>query len=165
MRIPISVDALQKCLSYCPDTGILTWRVRRSSNVPAGSVAGTNHRERLSFWLDGQRYMVHRAVWAIFYGEWPDGEIDHINCNAKDNRIVNLRVVSKIQNQRNKRPSKVNTTGFKGVYFNKRDEKYYAEITTNGTRTFLGAFAVATQAHEAYKSAAKELHGEYARSE
>ena len=46
----------------------------------------------------GKLIYAHRAAWAIHFGEWPKGEIDHINGDASDNRIINLRVVNRTEN-------------------------------------------------------------------
>ena len=63
----------------------------------------------------------------------PDGmEVDHINCDGLDNRRLNLRLATKAQNQHNQRLSCANTSGLKGVTWNKRGEKWQAQIMLNG---------------------------------
>ena len=99
----------------------------------------------------------------VIMGE-PDGKmIDHINVNPLDNRRGNLRTCTNQQNQCNKNKTKSNTSGFKGVYFKKQNQKFVARIGLNGKKKHLGYFATAEAAHEEYKKAAVKYHGEFAR--
>ena len=106
---------LKTLLSYDPETGELTWRVRgvpRIDNRLAGKPAliGTSDGYRVGKIMT-QNLKAHRVAWAIYYGEWPKAMLDHINGNRADNRIVNLRTVSPVQNSQNQRPHKSNTSG------------------------------------------------------
>jgi hypothetical protein len=91
------------------------------------------------------------------------GIIDHINGDGLDNRKENLRFSSKSQNQWNKRT--VNKIGFKGVKEDYRSKTplFYANISANKKRYYLGSFRTPEEAHEAYKKAAIALHGEFAK--
>jgi hypothetical protein len=94
----------------------------------------------------------------------PDGKmIDHKNVNPLDNRRENLRVCTTQQNQCNKNKQSNNTSGFKGVSFHKRDQKFQAHIKINGKKKHLGYFVTAEAAHDAYKRAAIQHNGEFAR--
>lgn len=88
--------------------------------------------------------------------------VDHENHNTLDNRRLNLRLVNRYQSQWNKKRSRNNTSGFKGVSFNKASGKWFARIGFNNKTFHLGAFQTATMAHEAYRTAALRLHGEFA---
>ena len=99
----------------------------------------------------------------IIMGE-PEGlEIDHINLNPLDNRRENLRIATTQQNCKNKNKYSTNTSGFKGVSFNKQKQKFEARISIDGKKKFLGYFATAVGAHEEYKRAAIQHNGEFAR--
>ena len=76
----------------------------------------------------------------LYYKAWPDGEIDHINGDRADNRICNLRVVSKQQNARNVGLGKGNVSGHLGVSYSSRDKRWAAHIGVNGVRVYLGSF-------------------------
>lgn len=87
---------------------------------------------------------------------------DHINKNKHDNQRRNLRVATQQQNNCNVNRRKDNTSGYKGVYFNKPIQKYVALIKVNGKRKHLGCFVEAVNAAKAYDEAAKQFHGEFA---
>jgi HNH endonuclease/AP2 domain len=89
-------------------------------------------------------------------------EVDHVNKDKLDNRRQNLRLASKSQNARNRGANKNNTSGFKGVSWNKRDNKWQALIRVHLKKKFLGYFDDPTEAAKAYDKAAKELHEEFA---
>ena len=102
---------------------------------------------------------LHRMI----MGE-PEGmDVDHKNVNPLDNRRENLRVATTQQNQYNKNKNKTNTSGFKGVSFKKQNQKFVAQIRIDGKNKHLGYFSTAEGAHECYKRAAIQHHGEFAR--
>jgi hypothetical protein len=107
--------------------------------------------------------LCHKLLSRVIMGE-PDGkEVDHINVNPLDNRRENLRIATHTQNQCNKTKYSNNTSGFKGVSFHKKAQKFNARISIDGKRKHIGLFATAAAAHEAYKKAAVKYHGEFAR--
>jgi hypothetical protein len=92
-----------------------------------------------------------------------DMEVDHINHNTLDNRKCNLRVVPKCVNAQNTLISSNNTSGFKGVSFDKSRAAWMASISSNGKQISLGRFPSAELAARAYDDAARRLHGPLAR--
>lgn len=96
----------------------------------------------------------------IVHGAIPDGlEIDHINGDESDNRICNLRLATKSENQQNKRrPRKDNKAGLLGVCWFERAKKWRAQITVNGECKYLGLYVTPEEAHAAYLTAKRELH-------
>jgi len=90
-------------------------------------------------------------------------EVDHVNGDGLDNRRVNLRRSTHAQNLRNTVKRADNTSGLKGVCFHKQCRKWKAQIRLNGKNRHLGLFATSEAAHQAYCTAAAELHGEFAR--
>lgn len=89
--------------------------------------------------------------------------IDHINGIRWDNRKINLRVATNKDNIRNARLSRANTSGYKGVIFDRRRGKYYAAICVNGQKKFLGYFIDPVTAARAYDRAAVFYFGVFAR--
>lgn len=107
--------------------------------------------------VDGKSYLAHRLVWLLVYREWPD-EIDHIDRDRMNNRLNNLRAVTRNENMHNQRMSKNNSSGYPGVCFHKQRNKYMANIGVNGKRTHLGLFPTAEQAFTAYMLAKIQYH-------
>lgn len=89
--------------------------------------------------------------------------VDHRDRNTLDNRKKNLRPATRAQNAWNRGKLSTNRSGFKGVHWDKNGRCWRAKIEANGVRHKLGKFPTAQAAHEAYKAAALELHGEFAR--
>jgi len=89
-------------------------------------------------------------------------EVDHINKDTLDNQKANLRLASRSQNARNRSMFSNNKSGFKGVYFCKRIQRFIAQIICNKKRYKLGHFHTAIDAAKAYNDAAIKFHGEFA---
>lgn len=90
------------------------------------------------------------------------GQIDHINRNPLDNRRSNLREATARQNIANMALTKLNKSGVKGVFWNKRQNKWNARIKDHGKLIYLGSFFCLRKAAQAYDRAAKEMYGEFA---
>lgn len=158
-RISLTVDQIRERLSYEPATGIFRWLVPyRGKDI--GKEAGWEDHGYVRIELCRTTHAAHRLAWLHTYGEWPIGQIDHINGIRSDNRIVNLRDVSHSINAQNQRSSHShNCTGILGVSFHKRDNRWVAGISVNGKRLHLGNFRTPEAASTAYLSA-KRLHHE-----
>jgi hypothetical protein len=136
------------------DAGLLFWRERNNNDIIRDS--------RLKSWnsryankpalncLDGFGYLhgriskvpykAHRVLWALYYGDWPKNEIDHINRIRTDNRIVNLRDVTSSQNNQNRKIGLNNKTGVIGVCWDVLRGKWKATIRLNHKQTNIGRF-------------------------
>jgi hypothetical protein len=88
--------------------------------------------------------------------------VDHVNRNGLDNRRINLRPATVSQNQANRGPLSNNTSGYKGVSWNRGRHKWSAIIKVAGEVTRLGFFDDPIEAARAYNQAASEAFGEYA---
>jgi hypothetical protein len=88
--------------------------------------------------------------------------IDHINHNGLDNRKENLRICTNAENVRNSRNSQNNTSGYKGVCWDKSNKKWKARIGKDYKQIHIGCFDILEEAARAYDAKAKELFGEYA---
>ena len=108
--------------------------------------------------IGGKDYLAHRIIWLWYYGTWPEGDIDHINRNKIDNRIDNLRVVSKSENGHNQNIHRTNTSGYPGVSWHKASKKYQARIMGDNKRINLGFFNAAEEAYRAYQLAKIKYH-------
>lgn len=107
---------------------------------------------------------MHRMVIERTLGRPLDKEerVDHINCDPLDNRRENLRLATHAQNGKNKKLFKNNTSGYKGVYQEKKTGKWCSKIMADGKLHHLGTFATKEEAYAVYCDAAQKLHGEYA---
>lgn len=161
----ITQEYLRSIVDYNPETGIFRWsKVRYGTSV--GKIAGTLTDEGyVQIMIDRVGYRAHRLAWLYVHGYMP-GEVDHIDQKGlkSDNRLCNLRPATSAQNKHNKGLTKRNTSGYKGVSYDKSRNKYCAAIMVNGKTTHLGRFNTAEDAHKAYCKAAHELHGNFART-
>jgi hypothetical protein len=155
----LTAERLRELLSYDPETGLFTWKVRRNGFVKAGSTAGTvGTGGYVYIRLDNRPFMAHRLAWFFSFGEWPAQHIDHINGVPSDNRLSNIRPCSRHENMQNTAKYKNNTTGLSGAYLDKKRGCFTSVITHQGKQTFLGTFASAELAHAAYIEAKARLH-------
>lgn len=166
-------------LSYDPITGDLTWKKRACTLFKtkracsawnarySGRKAGHRHhqdgkRRIVAVNLMGSMMSAHRIIWIMVHGHIPDGMMpDHIDGNPFNNRLANLRIASKAENNRNRAASSRNTCGIKGVRY--KCGKWYARITVDGTVHYLGAHQTKGLASVAYAKASLRYHGQFAR--
>lgn len=111
-------------------------------------------------YINGKWITMHKLIM-----DTPPGkEVDHINCNKLDNRKINLRIVTKSQNNMNRKPYKNSSSKFKGVFWDKNLKKWRAYITLNKKRKWLGSFNSEEEAAIVYDSEATKLFGKYAKT-
>ena len=154
----ITAEWLRSALSYNPLTGVFIWRVRTGPRVRKNMVAGgLNKHGYVDISLMGRKYIGHRLAFLYVTGEWPKGEVDHINGIRSDNRWENLRDVNRSHNAQNRRSaSSNNSTGLLGV--SKHGKHWRARIQLNGTMLNLGTFDSAEAAHTCYINNKRQLH-------
>jgi hypothetical protein len=151
----VTAERLRSLFHYCDDTGVFT----RIASIPrggqAGSVAGgKTGAGYVALYIDGRRYWAHRLVWLYMHGRWPK-EIDHINGVRDDNRIANLREVSRRKNGQNRVEHR--SGRLVGCYYLRARKKWVAQIRVSGINKYLGIFPTEREAHEAYESALAEV--------
>lgn len=158
----LTFDCLRSLLDYDPETGIFRWRVSRG-RASSGSIAGARaHHGYISIGIFGRIYYAHRLAWFWMTGSWPSEEVDHEDTDTSNNSWLNLRKAAHHQNMRNRGMQKNNTSGFKGVV--KIGSNFRAQIQSGENHHNLGTFKTPQEAHAAYLTAAKLLHGEFARA-
>lgn len=163
----LSVDTLRRLLAYNPETGLFDWLERprdlckteqsfkawntKFSGKPAftrvdieGYYAGA---------IFNKMYRAHRVAFAHYHGHWPKNQIDHINQDRTDNRIINLRDVSHAENGTNQKLPSNNTSGVCGVIWYKARQKWQVRIKVDGVTKHLGYFTDISAAAAARKSA------------
>lgn len=171
-----SPDILRQLLHYDADTGAMIWRERTPDFFPeAGHRAEHNAAKWNALWaglpalsyqsrggylvgsIFHKKFLAHRVAFAICHDRWPTF-VDHINGIRTDNRVINLREVSRRENQMNQRRNTTNTSGHMGVSFNNAAKKWVAYIKVGGQHLHLGSFSMMCDAITARKSAEKD-HG------
>jgi hypothetical protein len=120
------IELIRQLLDYDPLTGVFVWK---HSGTEAGSI---DDKEYSRICISNQLYTTSRLAWAHFHGEDPyPMEIDHINRIRWDNRIENLRKVSRFGNSQN---TNLGESGVRGVLRDRSGKKWYGQITVDGKR-------------------------------
>jgi len=165
-------DFVRENMGYDPETGLLTWKVRKQGRV-LGKPIGKFDKDGylvVSYSENGRkdgrkkRFCVHRIIWVWVHGKEPEDQLDHINGNKSDNRLCNLREADTKQNMRNVGKQAHNTSGLKGVSWHKLRNKWRADIKVDQKQVFLGLYDCIAAASLAYQVAADTHHGEFARA-
>ena len=149
----ITQEELKLILHYDPLTGVFT-RASSTHSQLIGAIAGNVDRggyRRIH--IKGKRMAAHRLAWFYIHGDWPLGDIDHINGNKDDNRIVNLRDVSTRDNTNNQfrhREGKL-----VGCYYVKKSGRYASQITWGEVVYYLGTYDTEQEASDVYTEMVK----------
>lgn len=165
----ISHQELVERLSYDRDTGEFFWNAIASLPAKwngrfAGKPAGTIAHGRLCIRVDYCRYPASRLAWIYVTGKEPAGEIDHVNCDPLDNRFANLRDATRAENAANIRCPSHNTSGLKGVAWDKARRKWKAYAHIGGRLKNIGRFSTKEEASAAYMREMAAVHGAFARA-
>ena len=163
----LTVERLKEVLHYDPETGIWTWLKLTStrSRIQIGSKAGCLDKDEgyIKIWIDNKGYKAHRLAWFYMTGEWPECEIDHKNTIRHDNRWDNLRKSSHGQNQHNRSRNRNNTSGYKGINFNKAANKWMVRVMLNKKSIYLGIYDTMEEAIKIRQLAIEKYHKEFSR--
>lgn len=132
---------VKELFDYNPFTGELRWRIFVGGNSKVGGLVGSqNPQGYYRTELSGKKYLNHRLIWLYVYGYIPENPIDHINRNPSDNRLKNLRETSPSCNMRNASQLSSNTSGVKGVGWQKDKQRWAARIKVDKKSKNLGYF-------------------------
>jgi len=163
----ITQSEVKKLLNYNKDNGTFVWNENRSSKIKAGDIAGSIQKTGyIHLKINYVAHLAHRIAWLYHYGYMPKF-IDHINRDRTDNRIENLRECSLSQNQFNRGIQKNNTSGVKGVSWNKSSNKWLVQFRIYNDNKYIGYFEdlelAKLVASEAYDKYHKEFKDNYAK--
>ena len=143
--------------------GNLIWKKQLAYRGKIGSIAGSKRNDGYrQVGIENNDYLIHRLVFMYFHGCMPE-YIDHIDGNRSNNSIENLRECTNQQNSFNARMSKNNTSGIKGVSWDKSRQKWQAKCMINSKTIHLGRFDNLEQADLAIRHWRDQNHGCYAR--
>lgn len=156
----LTAERLRELLHYDVDAGIFTRLIRSTNSVQIGDVAGSiNSNGYHKIRVDGVEEFSHHLAWLYVYNVWPKDQIDHIDGNRANNRIVNLREATPAQNMQNQHKARRDSdSGLLGAYFDKKGNCWCSQIKSNGKSYGLGSFDTKEDAHLAYLAAKSKLH-------
>jgi hypothetical protein len=155
-----ATEELHKLFEY--KNGNLYWRITKSGKAKAGSKVGSvNSAGYLTVGINYKRYLVHRIIW-VMHGNEPVDLIDHINNDALDNRIENLRAANHVINTRNAKLRKDSTSGIKGVSWHKQTRKWVGQLWHEHKIYKAGSFDDKDECAAAVRALRESLHGEFA---
>lgn len=171
----ISPEWLRLRIDYDPETGDMVWKTRTADMFPEGkrkspeglassfnkTFAGKPALSAMSDGyklgnVSGRMVKAHRAAWAMHYGRWPT-MIDHINRDRSDNRICNLREVTRQQNSYNVPSTLGSSSKYVGVHLRKDRKKWVAQIKVDGRSRHIGTFGSEEEAAAAYRKTLKTI--------
>lgn len=168
----VPIELLDELLICRPEEGELVWRVRtfehfseahvwKTWNIRYAGTLALNAIDGLGYksgTIKGVRLKAHRVIWSMTHRQWPSDDIDHINGNRQDNRIDNLRCVTRHENTKNRAVQKNSTSLVPGVTWLTRNKKWRARITVSGNRIDLGLYDTFEDAVMVRKSA-EQMYG------
>lgn len=154
---------IKRALRY--EDGKVFWEEDRGTRVTRGDRAGTlNNQGYRQIQLNYRLYSEHRVIWLLVHGVWPDNQLDHINGDRSDNRIENLRDVTRRDNLRAfRKPTKGSSSKYRGVNWDKQKNQWRTQITINRKTKTIGRFKCEVEAAKAWDKAAI-AHGYEAQS-
>jgi len=163
-RSELTPELLREHLHYDPLIGSFTWLLPHK-NIKVGDRAGhLSKGEQGGYIFIGlfkTVYGAHRLAWLYVYGKWPEGVIDHYDRDRANNRIANLRDATRIVNARNLAGAYATSTSkVLGVYWSKRERRWYASISVGPKRKYLGSFKSIADARAAREVAERIYYPE-----
>jgi hypothetical protein len=155
----LTQEYLRSLFDYDAETGVLTRKICTANRHKLGEIVGySGARGYRQAMAGGRKYMVHNLIWMWVHGKFPEGVIDHINRVRHDNRLANLREVTRSENNHNMSISSANWSGFTGAAWDKSRSQWLASIRANGKQHHLGRFNTPQEASAAYLAAKAVYH-------
>lgn len=156
-----SIEELKTLFRYDPDSGEIFWIVSGKGKIKKKAAGTLENTGYYGIMIEGRRLRSHRIAWALYYGQWPKDQIDHINGIITDNRITNLRAATNLQNGKNFKKKSNNTSGHTGVSF--RGKRWRVQIKVNYKLIYLGTYKTLDEAIKVRTEAEIKYFGEWRR--
>lgn len=158
----LTQEYLKSILHYDESTGVFTYKLPIKRGSVVGDKAGYINNGYVKIMINGIIYNAHRLAFLYMEGTFPEEVVDHIDRNRANNVWKNLRKASESSNQHNRGKGRNNNSGFKGVWFNKRRNKFRCRVGLYGRCIHIGYYNTIEEAIKARQEAADKLHGEFA---
>lgn len=134
----IAQNYLKEIFEY--KNGNLFWKLQKSNRVKTGDKCGSiNSSGYLNAKLDGKKYLIHRLIFLYHHGFLPK-IVDHIDNNILNNKIENLREANDSQSASNIKMPKTNSSGIKGISFDKKTKKWHVQLSVNNKKMYFGQY-------------------------
>lgn len=159
-REAITKERLQEMFVY--SDGNLYWKKPRKKVVVGSKAGALSGRGYMDVKIDQKIYKLHRLIFMWHHGYMPEF-VDHVDCERLNNKIENLREATASQNKWNQPVPKNNTSGIKGVCFDKTKNKWKGYVGYQGKDKHIGNFDSIDDAKIAVEKTRGELHGQFAR--
>lgn len=169
MKPNLTRELLQSLFDY--QNGDLFWKnpvkaeirkQRRGASLKARPSSVTAYKY---IFINKHSYLLHRAIFVYHYDSIDDSIfVDHIDNDRRNNRIENLRLATKAQNQHNTILSTNNTSGIKGVSWVKSHQSWGVSIFAHGRYVFRAKFKDLELAELVAIEARDKYHDQFARS-
>lgn len=160
----LSHSELKRLLHYDPETG--TWT--RLTGPRKGRTTGFVDKTKGNYLfvvVKTKRYRAHRLAWFYVHEKWPAHLVDHGDRDKSHAAFNNLRRATKSQNGANSKTWSNNTSGFKGVWRDKRLKKWRVGIQHLGKKLDFGLYDCRCAAHFMHIVEYHKLFGEFAHVE
>lgn len=163
-KLAMTVSQEQVLMLFDYKYGNLYWKQSSNRKVKAGSLAGgIDNKGRRRICIKGKNYQAHRLVYLLHYGYMPE-MLDHIDNNPLNNELSNLRPANHSKNGFNRKIGKNNTSGIKGLTWNKKSEKWQTSIKANNKTHYFGYYKYKDIAETVLTMARQKLHNTFART-
>ena len=156
----LTAEAAREIVDYDPQTGFFVWKKTTASHYAGVRAGGLNERGYEIIHFDGYQVYGHHLAWLLMKGEWPENILAHRDEVNGNNQWSNIVLTSPSKNKHTTRLMKSNTSGFRGVSWHKRDQRWRASIRHLKVQIDIGRFDTAEQAAAAYQREASRLFGE-----
>jgi len=154
------MEILREYFEYRKDGFFVRLKRSGKKGMVGAEVRGTKARGYRYLGFQGRIFFLHRLIYQFHHGECPD-EIDHINRDPSDCRIENLRAATRSQNNFNVGPRRDNSSGVKGLSFDRRRKSWFGRVALNGKRICTGYSKSKETARQKLIAFQRLHHGEF----
>lgn len=157
----VTQDDLKRYFNYNAKTGVVINKITRGNSKKGERSGAIDNRGYLTVSINSKMMQIHRLAFLYEKGYLPK-YIDHIDGDKLNNKIDNLRECRQQENCYNRKMSKNNQCGVKGVYWDRGSRSWRAQLSINGKNTYLGCFWEKELAAQVVSIYRLKHHGEFA---